>query len=373
MHNNDSCIVVKRRFRLTVSAWRSLSARIDHDRSRLTLHTVLSYWLTSAGHSLLFRLQNASQSDAMKAATPAAPVFVLGFWRSGTTLLHELLCSDPQFGFPSTYACMNPSHFLLTEGWAAGHKAERPTTRPMDSMSYSWASPQEDEFALLALGAPSPYEALLVPSLMRDPGSLVDLRRRTPAEQKRWTETFRFFLQLLTVQQGKTIVLKSPPHGFKLPLLLSLFPEARYVVIERNPYEVFASNLKLWRTLLDLYALESLSPEEIEQFVLASYRMHEEAITEGMSIAADRIVRVRYEDLATDPVGQMESLYGKLKLGNFDAVRGRMQDYLTGTASHTRNRFTLSPTQKARVEDSWGSLIEAKHYGWPVHYLALTN
>ena len=82
------------------------------------------------------------------------------------------------FGFPSTYACMNPSHFVLTEGLASGGKGQPQTTRPMDSMSYSWASPQEDEFALFALGAPSPYESLIVPSLMRDPKWLVDLRQR---------------------------------------------------------------------------------------------------------------------------------------------------------------------------------------------------
>ena len=39
----------------------------------------------------------------------------------------------------------------------------------MDNMQYSWTSPQEDEFALLCMGAPSAYESLLVPSLMADP------------------------------------------------------------------------------------------------------------------------------------------------------------------------------------------------------------
>jgi len=363
-----------RRLRLSFGAWRRLVSKIDRDRGQLSSQSNLAYWLGGLGHSLLFRLQDASHAEALKATVPSPPIFVLGFWRSGTTLLHELLCCDPQFGFPSTYACMNPSHFVLTEAWASGGAAQHQVTRPMDSMSYSWDSPQEDEFALLALGAPSPYESLLVPSLMRDPKGLVDLGQRSSAEQRRWQKEFQHFLLLLTVQQSKPIVFKSPPHGFKLRLLLSMFPRARYVVIERNPYEVFASNLKLWRTLLNMYAVESSSPDEIERFVLAAYLIHEEAIAEGTKIAdAGRLAFVRYEELASDPIGQIKRLYEELELGDFDGVRALMEKYLVRVTGHTRNRFTLSPAQKVRVEDSWGLAIKVKGYSWPKQYLSVAS
>jgi hypothetical protein len=363
-----------RRLRLSLGAWRCLAAKIDRGRCRLRLPNRLAYWLGGAGYSLLFRLQEASHAEALKAAVPRPPIFVLGFWRSGTTLLHEFLCRDPQFGFPSTYACMNPSHFLLTEAWASGRKAPQRETRPMDSMSYSWASPQEDEFALFALGAPSPYESLIVPSLMRDPKTLVDLGQRPSADQQLWGEVLQRFLLLLTVQQGKTMVLKSPPHGFKLTLLLRMFPQARFVIIERNPYEVFASNLKLWRTLLNLYAVESWTSDEIERFVLTAYLLHEEAVTEGMRVAdGNRLACVRYESLTADPIAQIQRLYEELELGSFDRVRTQIQEYATDTAGYVRNRFTLSAAQKARVEHSWGSVIQAKGYGWPEQYLSLAS
>src|SRR5262249_32934106 len=37
-----------------------------------------------------------------------APLFILGHWRSGTTLLHELLILDPRHAFPTTYQCLEP-------------------------------------------------------------------------------------------------------------------------------------------------------------------------------------------------------------------------------------------------------------------------
>ena len=42
------------------------------------------------------------------------PIFVIGHWRSGTTLLHELLVLDGRHTFPDTYACFAPNHFLVS-------------------------------------------------------------------------------------------------------------------------------------------------------------------------------------------------------------------------------------------------------------------
>jgi omega-hydroxy-beta-dihydromenaquinone-9 sulfotransferase len=78
------------------------------------------------------------------------PIFVLGHWRSGTTLLHNLLTLDPQLTFPNLYQVMFSGHFLLTEtvgsaltGWML------PRTRPMDNVPAGWKHSQEDEIALL--------------------------------------------------------------------------------------------------------------------------------------------------------------------------------------------------------------------------------
>jgi omega-hydroxy-beta-dihydromenaquinone-9 sulfotransferase len=359
---------------LTLDAWRCMVRKIDRHRSILNWHTRLSYWLSAATQSLLFRIQHSSHEDDLKAAVPLPPIFLLGFWRSGTTFLHELFSCDPQFGFPSTHACLHPCHFLLTESWVGERTKGQQQRRPMDNMSYSWVSPQEDEFALFALGVPSPYEALLAPSLMRDADLLLDLRRRSQDEKDRSAEVLQCFVRLLTVQQKKPLVLKSPPHGFRLPALRSLFPEARYVIIERNPYEVFASNLKLWQTLLDLYSLESFSRDDIETFVIKAYLIHERIIGDEIrQIDPRSLARVTYEELVANPIGQVQRLYAELALGNFEATRPRIEQHLARVADHVRNRFTLSPAQKVRVESAWGDLIKAKGYSWRADHMTISQ
>jgi omega-hydroxy-beta-dihydromenaquinone-9 sulfotransferase len=180
------------------------------------------------------------------------------------------------------------------------------------------------------------------------------------------------FLRELTIQQSKPMVLKSPTHGFRFPLLPSLFPESRFVIIERNPYEVFASNLKLWTTLLNMYSLESASSEQIENFVLAAYLIHEDAIADGIrKIAPENVARVRYEDLVADPLVEMKRIYSELKFSGFEDAQAALQQYIASVAGHQRNRLVLSPAQKNSVDEMWGTLIREKGYGWPDEWLTL--
>ncbi len=43
-----------------------------------------------------------------------APIFIIGHWRSGTTLLHELMALDERYTYPTTYECFAPNHFLIS-------------------------------------------------------------------------------------------------------------------------------------------------------------------------------------------------------------------------------------------------------------------
>jgi len=357
---------------LSRDAWQRISSKIGPQRSIASFKTRLLYSATSATNSLLAKMQSVAHADALEKVKVPPPIFLLGFWRSGTTFLHELFCCDAHFGFPSTYACMNSAHFLLTEQGFHKRRGKQEAYRPMDNMQYSWTSPQEDEFALLCMGAPSPYEALLVPSLMSDVQVLLDLRHRSTEDQDQWKRTIQLFLRELTVQQNKPMVLKSPTHGFRFPLLPSLFPESRFVIIERNPYEVFASNLKLWTTLLGMYSLESASLEQIEKFILAAYVIHEEAIAEGIrKIAAENVARVKYEDLVAGPLVEMKRIYSELKLPGFEDAQPLLQQYIASVAGHQRNRLVLSPGQKNSVDEMWGTLIRDKGYAWPDKWLTL--
>ena len=198
-------------------------------------------------------VQNGLYGDRI-ARTPLdkPPVFVIGHWRTGTTLLHELLIQDPRFSYPDIFDCFDPNHSLLTravlqDATASGCCREQ---RPMDNMAAGWDRPQEDEFALCLLGLPIavhrlrvPEPPAAVPRVARPVGAVA--RRNSRGGSGRSCASS----QTLTFRDPRRLVLKSPPHTARVPVLLEMFPDARFVHIVRDPYVVFPSTVNLWKSL----------------------------------------------------------------------------------------------------------------------------
>jgi len=223
------------------------------------LHIPVVTSLSSFGHTFLKYAQNALYRRKIE-RTPIvrAPIFIIGHWRTGTTLLHELLIQDSRHNFPNTYQCLEPNHFLLTEKlfkkWFWFLLPER---RPMDNVKVGWDKPQEDEFAMCMLGQPSPYLDIIFPNRPElTPGAL-DLEGLTPSQRREWKRVFYRFLQTLTFKDSRRLILKSPPHSCRIPTLLELFPEACFVHIMRNPYRVFPSTVKLWERLAEKHCVQT--------------------------------------------------------------------------------------------------------------------
>src|SRR5581483_2234703 len=177
----------------------------------------------------------------------AVAAFVCGFWRSGTTLLHECLALDPRWRAPTTQECMNPGQPPIA-------RASRSTLRPMDNLRIDANSPQEDEFGMLAIGAPSFYRVLLCPGAWAT--LLEELQEGAAAAS--WPERTRALLEFLSYVQSadsRPLLLKSPTHAFCMPDLLELFPEASAVIIIRDWRAVWLSCQRMWRAMFELYAI----------------------------------------------------------------------------------------------------------------------
>src|SRR5262249_40915733 len=110
-------------------------------------------------HSVIWLIQQIFYSHQIRRTRiTRPPVFIIGHWRSGTTLLHELLIQDRRHAYPNTYQCLEPNHPLVSERLVkATMPFLMPRRRPMDNMAAGWERPQEDEFALAMMGQPSPY------------------------------------------------------------------------------------------------------------------------------------------------------------------------------------------------------------------------
>lgn len=329
------------------------------------LHIAVIVTFVSACHSVLRWLQELLYAERIR-ATPvrAAPIFIIGHWRTGTTLLHELLILDPRHGFPNNYQCLEPNHFLLTEGLITRYLSFlMPSQRPMDNMAFGWGTPQEDEFALCMMGQPSPYLKIAFPNNPSPYPESLDLERMSPQARARWKRALLTFVRGLTFKTGKRLVLKSPAHACRIKTLLEVFPDARFLHIVRNPYVVFPSTVNLWKTLYETHGLQKPRLDGLYDYVFDTFTHLYAKLEEGKRlIPPGHFHELRYEDLVADPMAEMRTVYERLGLGEFEKVLPELRKYLGKTAGYRTNRYERSPELRAQITHRWGEVI--RKYGY---------
>jgi hypothetical protein len=284
-------------------------------------------------------------------ATPP-PLFIIG---------HDRFCC------PTTYQCFAPGHFLLTEklvndwlSWII------PTKRPMDDVVAGWDRPQEDEFALANMGAPSPYRRMAFPVTSPDVPQALDLSGLSPAELDRWRRTLRRFLATLAVRDPRRPVLKSPPHTARVGILAEMFPEARFLHVVRDPFVVFASTMRLWRSLHEVQGLQVDPGDRLERYVFAAFEeMYAAFERDRAALPAGRLHELRYEDLVADPVARLAEAYDGLGLGNFAAVRGRLEAQARSMRRYRTNEYRHDPRIVAEIVRRWGPFLDRYGYRAP--------
>jgi hypothetical protein len=334
-------------------------------RNRFAVHW--SYWyiafivtVVSFCHTIMRHVQAALYGRRIaRMPIREAPLFIIGHWRTGTTLLHELLILDERHTYPNTYECLEPNHFLLTERFFTRWLGFlMPTRRPMDNMPAGWIRPQEDEFALCMMGQPSPYLTIAFPNHPPQYPEYLDLHGLSSRAVARWKRAFYGFLQRLTYKDPRRLILKSPPHTCRISVLLELFPDARFVHIVRDPYVVFPSTVHLWKSLYLMHGLQKPNFIGLEEYVFDSFNRLYDRLEEGRRLVQpSRFFELRYEDLVRDPIGQVRALYTRLELGGFDRVLPRLQAFVALLAGYETNRYELSPALEAEITRRWGKVM----------------
>ncbi len=286
-------------------------------------------WLATLG-SVNLSLSRSTQQGNGTVATLADPVFVVGPWRSGTTVLHELLVAASHGAAPRTWQCMNAATLAL----ARPQRGSVAAARPMDGLPVHADSPQEDEFALLTTGVDSAYRAFWMPHRISELHHTVDpdFWLQDQAWLAPWT-------QLLVAMQARQdlgrvppLILKSPNHTWRLPAILRHFPNARLVWMARDPAQVLPSNRAMWQTMFRLHGLTMGDPAALERFLNVAL-MNAAGVLDGCvaTLPASRLVVLTHEQLRTHPAATTAACLQRLGLPcDEEALAGAMQQVASG-------------------------------------------
>ncbi|HMB98753.1 MAG TPA: sulfotransferase [Balneolaceae bacterium] len=298
------------------------------------------------------------------------PVFIVGFWRSGTTHLHNLLGRAPGSGIITPLASGLPGELLTLGTWLEPLlKKALPETREIDRVAVTPKSPQEDEIPVANLQLLSVFHALYFPGCFRknfNQGVFFD--NVSPKQIEEWKEQVQFFLKKIVIHQDKQpLIIKNPVYTTRMKYILEMWPDARFIHIYRNPYRVFPSAKQYFQKMLSKLALQPYDPAEIEPVVVASYlRMLDQLYDDASGLPKNQFTEVRFEDLEANPIPELQRIYSLLELSDWNTAKYPTQNYLNQISDYKKNKYDLKKKDIETVQNRWKKYLDKWQYDIPV-------
>ena len=279
------------------------------------------------------------------------PIFIIGHWRTGTTLLHQLMALDENLITPNVFQVSAPGSFLISEKYykPVMSKVMKPT-RPMDNVKLDVSQPQEDEYALIKLTIDSPLEKMIFPKNKKY--FLLDAADFYPEKIDQWKNAFTDFCKRISYTTEKRLLLKNPFHSMRISLLLEMFPKAKFIHIHRHPYEVVPSTIHMWNVVGKENNLKGKftkpKPEEVVTILdrmLIYIREKLEFVPQNAKL------EIAFSELEKDAVSTIKEIYNKLELNYSQEFETSIKAWLLKEKSYKKNKYELSKAEKGMIKN----------------------
>jgi hypothetical protein len=321
--------------------------------------------------ALFFEIINLAEvlvykKNLKKLRTEEPPVFIIGFWRSGTTLLHSLLCRDPHVGYVTTFQGIFPNLVLTGNRWLKAFTNRiLPRKRPFDSYPMDMDFPQEEEFAMMSIQARSFYRLFYFPKDFNDIYEKELHFERLPAvTRKRWEKEYiKLINKAMLNTGGIRYISKNPCNIFRIRTLTNLFPDARFIFIYRNPYPVVESLCRFVNEVLPGSELQHLEGGlQREKFA----KLYKDAIDEYLiakeNIMPGNLMEIKYEEFIKQPAVILRDLYARLNIPGIKESLPLMESYLRNNHPETRKPYEILAETYQLVNRYAGDIVPKLGY-----------
>ncbi|HSN84099.1 MAG TPA: sulfotransferase [Polyangiales bacterium] len=306
-------------------------------RPRLTaLFVALVFIPLYSGVTAAFYLLD-ELSPSLRRVRIEKPVFVVGHARSGTTLLHRLMVSDSEhFSFFLLYELLFPSllqkrilrsigaidrklfRSFFTQKLIAAEDEALEGARDMHHLGLF--VPEEDDFVLTASCVSSTWVALF-PGMPEFDVYYVDdwPEKRRRRVMRAYADGVR--RQLCLSGPHKIHCSKNPSYSGRIESLIEQFPDARFVVMMRDPREAIPSLLKmLQKTWYSQGWSEARIERSIEALIANSVHTYLYPLEVLDRHPETKWTVVDYRELVSHPKATVEAVYAALDLEMTPAV-----------------------------------------------------
>lgn len=303
----------------------------------------------------------------------APPVYIIGHFRSGTTFLHKILVTNKRFCYISYFDVLFP--------YSAAVAGKRITALFekfihvfnirnifFNNCVLNLDDPGEEDLYMISTG--SQYSIawgyLFPGKVMKHFEKWTHFSNE--ARKERWRKAYLYFLKRVSYRyQGRPMILKNPPNIARVRHLLEIFPEARFIFIYRNPYEVYHSMQNMWKNIIEKYiSLHSITEEERKHIILNYYRKEMSQCLDDLAlIPEENLMYVRYDDLTANPSKVTREIYDRLDIPGYDETKESISKKINEENNYKKTIYQYQDATLDEIYKSWQFFIDKWDYSRP--------
>tara|TARA_B110000014_G_scaffold264187_1_gene263908 strand:- start:8244 stop:9398 length:1155 start_codon:yes stop_codon:yes gene_type:complete len=242
------------------------------------------------------------------------PIVIVGLPRTGSTLVHRLLSSDPDHTAMIWWEGRYPSRLKNEK---KGNPQERISMAKQEVEIMIKASP--DLMKIHPMDAMAPDEEILLLEhgfFSTVPESFMNVPTYSKwVESQDHTHSYEYLKKMLKYLQwqndlrsNKSWVLKTPHHTAYVENIMKVFPGALFIQTHRNPLQTIPSYCSMVATLAEPLSDESQSKRLGQHWEKKLSR----ALNHCMDISRafpDQFLNLNYEDLVSNPMEEINKIY----------------------------------------------------------------
>lgn len=297
------------------------------------------------------------------------PVVILGLARTGTTLLHRLLATDPRFYAGAWWEVRFPvpeADDIAGEKRIAAAKAEVAgilAAVPEMAAIHPWDALGADEDIML-------IDHTLLSTTAESLAHLPTYRSWIHSQDLR--AGYAYLLQLMKFlqwqkkrrgQRADYWVLKTPMHLGYVEVIAELMPGATFVQTHRDPIATIPSFASMVHMLWAMGS-DSADPREAGRQWSETLEQHLNHCLDQRERLANRFIDVNFRDTVTEPARVVERIYQGIGLPMTDATCADISAYMSTHPREGRpkHEYTLEEFgfTRAELEQRFGRYRE-KH------------
>lgn len=276
------------------------------------------------------------------------PIFIVGFPRSGTTSLFNLLAQDPASRAPLGWEVQYPNPPPESDTYETDPRIAQAAKyfQQMEQMA-----PQLP--AIHEIGAQLPQECMPIMAqtlLTIQPAWLYNIRSYQQwVDQQSAAPSYTYHRHFLEHLQSRHMrarwLLKSPTHLRTLDALLDEYPDARLIFTHRDPAMTMPSMASLFYTVGGIVT-DTVDPEAMGRWLLTWWG---DALDHTMDVRAkhrdkaSQFIDLELDEIAGNPVGTVQRIYEQFEMPWSDDIGRRVETFVAENphGKHGAHRYEL--------------------------------